>query len=303
MQFLGSWQKLTVYEIDRDFVYFPHPLGLTEEVEKEVKNPKTMEPEIVMEEKPVLIPMAHNQTTKLLKENEEVEVFLYNKKDGLLAATMKEPMVNLNEFAYLKIVGANSIAYFAHMGLDADLFIHKKEDGFQPDIGKKYIVSLRYDELTGKLYGEMDLERLLDRKGFNYKIGEEIKCQIIGKTEGGFKVNAENKYLGYLSESKTTSEMKMGVKFKGYVIQNKPGSLVISMLPSREKSLKEATHKILMLVQEMKYVRLTENSDEEEIKLRLKMTKDLFKEAVNELSAKELIVATKRGLKLKKVTT
>ena len=54
------------------------------------------------------------------------------------------------------------------------------------------------------------------------------------------------------------------------------------------------------MVQEMKYVRLTEDSDEEEIKLRLKMTKNTFKKAVQDLTKKNLVVMTKRGLKIKK---
>ncbi len=300
MNLLGHWHELEIFEIDRDFVYLSHPEGLTEEVEKTVKHKLTLEPEIVMETRPILIPMAHNQTTKLLKEGTKVTVFLYNKKDGLLAGTMNEPLIELNKFAYLKIVGMNSFAFFADMGLDADLFIHKREEGIQPEINKKYIVTLRIDQMTGKLNGDFNLDKFLERRGYNYEVADKVKCQIVGKSEGGFKVNVEDKYWGYLKSSEAVTHIKMGARFTGFIENNRQGSLIISMQPSEEQSIKDASHKVLLMVQEMKYVRLTADSDEEEIKLRLKMTKDTFNSAVSDLASKGLVVATKRGIKLKK---
>ncbi len=137
MELLGHRHKLEIYEIDREFVYLIHPEGLTEEVEKTIKNKFTLEPETITEIIPILIPMAHSQTAKLLKEGDSVDVFLYNKKEGHLAASMKEPLIELHKFAYLRIVGCNSFAYFADMGLDADLFIHRREEGIQPRTGNK----------------------------------------------------------------------------------------------------------------------------------------------------------------------
>jgi len=300
MDLLGHWHELEIFEIDRDFVYLIHPEGITEEIEKTVKHKLTMEPEIVMETRPILIPMAHNQTDKLLKEGAKVSVFLYNKKDGVIAGTMKQPLVALNKFAYLRIVGMNTFAFFADMGLDADLFIHKREEGIQPEINKKYIVTLRLDRLTGKLNGDFDLDKFLERRGYDFQNEDEVKCQIVGKTEGGFKINVEDKYWGYLTDAEAVTHIKMGARFTGYVDDNRQGSLIISMQPSIEKSIKDASHKVLLMVQEMKYVRLTEDSDEEEIKLRLKMTKNTFKKAVQDLTKKNLVVMTKRGLKIKK---
>ncbi len=300
MELLGHWHDLEVFEIDRDFVYLTHPEGATEEVEKTVKNKFTLEPEIEIETKPILIPMAHNQTTRLIKEKSSVRVFLYNKKDGVLAATMKEPLVELNKFAYLRIVGGNSFAHFADMGLDADLFIHKREEGIQPELNKKYIVTMRLDRMTGKLNGDLDLEKFLERTGFDYKIADEVRCQIIGKTEGGFKLNVEDKYWGYLKAQDAVTHTKMGSRFTGYVEDNKQGSLIVSMQPKGEKSVKDAAHRLLLLVQEKKYLRLTIDSDPEEIKLRLKMSLTNFKLALNELEKRGQIKVTKRGIKLKK---
>jgi len=300
MELLGHWHELEVFEIDRDFVYLTHPEGLTEEVEKEVKNKFTMEPEIEMETRPVLIPMAHNQTTRLIKEKSTVRVFLYNKKDGVLAASMKEPLVELNKFAYLRIVGGNTIAHFADIGLDADLFIHKREEGLQPELNKKYIVTMRKDRMTGKLNGDLDLERFLEREGYTYEKEDKVNCQIIGRTESGFKINVEDKHWGYLREQDAVSHTKMCSRFIGYVEDNKQGSLIISMQPKGEKSVKDAAHRLLLLVQEKKYLRLTTDSDPEEIKLRLKMSKNNFKLAIDSLEKKNLIKVTKRGIKLKK---
>jgi len=300
MQILGKWHSLKVEEIDRDFVYLNHPENLMEQIEVKIKNEITSEEEIEIKEQPVLIPMAHNQTSQLLKEGQEVNVFLYNKKEGDVAATMLKPRLELNQFAYLRFVGANSVAYFADIGLDADLFIFRREDGLQPEIGKKYIVSMRLDRVTGKLNGEINLEKLLDREGYNYKQGEEVNCQILGKTDGGFKINVDEKYWGYLKHEDTVSHTKIGSRFKGYVVNPRSGSLIVSMQASGESSVKEASHKLLMLVQEKKYLRLTEESDDEEIKLRLKMNKPMFKKALNELSSKNLVTTTKRGIKIKK---
>lgn len=302
MSIIGKWHELKVEKIDRDFVYLNHPLGAEEEIEKTILAEDGETEETIIEKQPILISMAHNQTTRLLKESQEVNVFVYNKKEGELAASMKKPNLELNQFAYLKIVGENSFAFFANIGLDADLFIFKSEHGVQPELGKKYIVSLRIDEPTGKLKGDLDLEKLLSRRGSKFEKGEQVNCQIIGKTEGGFKINVNNKYWAYLRHQDAVSHNKMGDKFLGYIEDNKEDSLIVTMQPTGENSVKIASHKVLMLVQEKKYVRLTEDSDPEEIKLRLKMSKKVFKKALADLVEKDLVVATKRGIKLKKVT-
>jgi len=300
MTLVGRWNQLKVVKIDRDFVYLNHPTGAEEQIEIEVVSEENDEPEIVLESRPILITMAHNQTTKLLKEDEEVHVFLYNKKERDLAASMNKPLVELEKFSYLRIVGENSFAYFADIGLDSDLFINKREEGIQPEQGKKYIISMRVDEQTGKLKGDLDLEKLLKRRGGKFEKGEQVRCQIIGKTEGGFKINILDKYWGYLRAQDAISHNKMGDRFLGFIEDNKEDSLIVTMQPSGEESVKLASHKILMLVQEKKYVRLTEDSDSEEIKLRLKMSKKIFKRALSDLVTKELVVTSKRGIKLKK---
>lgn len=300
MELLGHWHELEIGEIDRDFVYLIHPEGLTHEVEFEVKNKLTMELETETRTVPIMIPMAHNQTEKLLKEGETVKVFLYNKKDGHLAATMVQPLIELNKFSYLRIVGMNTFAYFADMGLDADLFIHKREEGLQPEIGKKYIVTMRLDRMTGKLNGDIDLEKHLDRSGFTYGIGDSVDCQIIGKTEGGFKINVEDKYWGYLHAKDLISHSKIGRRFSGFIADNRQGSLIVSMQPKGEKSEKDSAHKLLLFVQEKKYLRLTEDADDEEIRLRLKMNKPTFIAALKRLESQDKVVVTKRGIKLKK---
>ncbi len=300
MAILGKWHELNVEKIDIDFVYLNHPEGAVEEIEKIVLTEDGITEETVIEAKPVLISMAHNQTTKLLKENQTVKVFVYNKKEGALAASMKQPLVELNRFAYLKIVGSNNFAHFADIGLDADLFIFKSELGIQPELGKKYIISLRIDEPTGKLKGDLDLEKLLSRRGAKFQKGDQVNCQIIGRTEGGFKINVNDKYWAYLKSQDAVSHNKMGDRFKGYIENNKEDSLVVTMQPSGENSVKIASHKLLMLVQEKKYVRLTEDSDPEEIKLRLKMSKNVFKSALSDLMLKNLVTVTKRGIKMKK---
>ena len=81
MDLLGHWHELEIFEIDRDFVYLAHPAGTTEEIEKTVKNKLTMEPEIVLETRPILSGNFLNQPSVKLYKLDQNKAKFKNAQD------------------------------------------------------------------------------------------------------------------------------------------------------------------------------------------------------------------------------
>ena len=86
--------------------------------------------------------------------------------------------------------------------------------------------------------------------------------------------------LDLFSEMNIMRPLRLGDKQIFYIKEIKGNELTLSMQKVGEASIEEAKEKILdLLEQHNGYLRLTNDSDPEEIKLRLRMSKNTFKKS------------------------
>lgn len=248
----------------------------------------------------VAIPISLRELKAGDKEGDELEVFIWTQRDTELLATRRMPTVKIGEIAFLQVSNVAQGNGFVDIGLDEDAMLFTSQQHERIEEGKRYFMTMIFDPMEQRLVLTTKIHRLF-KDNAPYKLGEEVHFIILEKVDRGRKVLVEQKYPGFLPANDLLPQTRRGDKYKGYVQQNDRKGLVITMFkPGREK-VDEAIERLMdMLHQNRGYVRLNDNTDPEEIKLRLKVSKKTFKQAVGQLYKAGKIEITPRGIKLKR---
>lgn len=106
----------------------------------------------------VLLP--NNQLTEDMQVGDEVRVFIYRDSEDRLIATRKEPLIQVDEMAVLKVKETTKIGAFLDMGLERDVLLPFKEQKYKVNPGQKYLVGLYVDK-TGRLTATTYVSRFL----------------------------------------------------------------------------------------------------------------------------------------------
>ncbi|MFN5634437.1 MAG: S1-like domain-containing RNA-binding protein, partial [Flavobacteriia bacterium] len=88
-------------------------------------------------------------------------VFLYKDSEDRLVATTETPKIILEQYAYLKVSEVSLYGAFLDWGLEKDLMVPFKEQNQRMEEGKSYLVTLRIDQATDRLYATMKINKWL----------------------------------------------------------------------------------------------------------------------------------------------
>ncbi len=246
------------------------------------------------------IPISLRELTAKDKEGDIIEVFIWTQRDTELIATRRKPLVNIGEIAFLQVMDVSNGNGFVDIGIDEDavLFSNLQEEPVEP--GKRYYMTLVFDPMENRLVLSTKI-RPLFRDNPPYQPGDEVSFMILEKLEGGRKVLVDMKYPAFLPANSLMPNTRRGDKYKGWVQTNDSRGFSLTMFrPGREK-VDEAMERIMeMLHQNRGYLRLSDKTDPEEIKIRLKVSKKTFKQALGQLYRAGKVEITPRGIKLKR---
>lgn len=233
----------------------------------------------------------HEKTTEI-QIDEEVEVFLYQDKQGRLAATMKIPDIRVGKYAWCEVVESiEDLGVFVDIGISKDILIHKddlpKMRSVWPNEGCKVYCTLKVDNnggLLGKLATENIMEELFteaDGKDFNKNVTGIVYRTLFS---GTFIITEEG-YRGFIHESQREKEPRVGEKVQGRIIDVKvDGSVNVSLLKRGHEALDTDSEKIYQYLMErggsMPY---HDKSQPEDIEKRFNMSKGAFKRALGRL--------------------
>ena len=98
---------------------------------------------------------------KELNIGDEIEVFIYKDSQDRIIATAKKPMAKAGDIAYLQIVAKTKFGAFADFGLERDIFIPFKEQDYDLETGKKYLLYIYVDK-TNRLAATTYIEDYLE---------------------------------------------------------------------------------------------------------------------------------------------
>ncbi len=231
----------------------------------------------------------------------EVEVFTYYNEERDLEATTQLASLQVGEVGCYRVLSSNSLGSFISIGSRRDVLIPHAEQVESLEDGRMALVILLDDPENRRLYATTKLNRHLRGREIPYKRGDEVMMTIAEKIEIGRRVIIDGKYVGALFRQEMTDTVRLGEKIKGYVRKVEGKDIVVSMQREGMELLDDAKVKIMNYLEgNGGYVRLNDDTDPEEIKLRLHMSKKTFKKSAGMLFKEGKILLTKFGIKINK---
>jgi len=236
------------------------------------------------------------------KVGDKIEVFLYVNENSETQATTDKPLIVLNEVQPLIAVKNTEKGAFFDMGIKRDLFVPPTEQKIPIEAGKRYLVVLKYDRKEHKLYGATRIKPYFYDERARFDKDEKVNILIVKKIEEGFEVIINMKVFGFMHDQDTTiPNVLVGQRFIAYIKDKDRDRYQVTLQKEGPEQVDKAADKIYdFVVNNNGYARLNDNTEPEEIKLRLHMSKKLFKKAIAQLYKENRIVITKRGIKLSK---
>lgn len=236
-----------------------------------------------------------------ITEGDVMTVFVFPNTKGELEATVKEPLLLLNGVKKLQIKDSTPFGAFADLGIRVDLHLPPGEQQFKVEDKKYYVMTMQFDPERNKLYGSTRISRYIPWHTRGYDRGMEVDIIILEKEEIGFKVVVNQKTFGFLPFSETYRQVRMGESYKAYIKKIEPKSLILSLQKEGLDLIEDAAERILKFLNDNSgYARLNDDTDPEEIKMRLHMSKKAFKKGIGYLQKRGKLIITKRGIKLTK---
>jgi predicted RNA-binding protein (virulence factor B family) len=229
------------------------------------------------------------------------KVFTFYNEERELEATTRLPDLQVGQVGCFRVGTSNELGAFFSIGTRRDILIPLKEQNESLEEGRMTIVVLCEDNENRRLFGSTKLNRHLKNKDIPYQRGDEVSLMIAEKIEIGRRVVVDGKYVGALFRQEMTDKVRLGEVVKGFIRKVEGKDIVVSMQREGMELLEDSKEKILKYLElNGGYVRLTDDTDPEEIKLRLHMSKKAFKKAAGMLYKEGKILLTKLGIKINK---
>ncbi len=249
----------------------------------------------------VLLP--NKYVPKVFEIGEELTVFVYLDHEERPVATTLVPYIFLNEFALLRVNYINQVGAFMDWGMEKDILVPFKEQARPMEKGKRYLVYLYMDEKTKRLVASSKTNQFLDNENITVEKGEEVDLIISHITDIGINVIINQKHKGLVYKDEVYDDtIRTGDKMKGYIKFIRPdGKIDVSLHKQGFENIEPNSEIILNELRASRgFLRLNDNSNPEDIKTVLKMSKKTFKKAIGHLYKEKLIEIKDDGIYLVK---
>ncbi len=235
------------------------------------------------------------------KKGKVLDVFIYTDSEDRPIATTLKPLIQLGEFACLRVKDVSNVGAFLDWGLEKDLLVPFREQKDKMKLGKSYIVYLRLDEVTQRLVATAKLHKVFDKETKALEVGQEVNLIIGEGTDIGIEVVINHRYRGMLFRNEIFQDVMFGDPVTGYIKQvREDGKIDVSLRKTGMDNLEAGAQKILT---ELKandgFLALHDKSDPEDIQFQLEMSKKNFKRSLGTLYKKKLVVLEEGGVRLK----
>lgn len=231
---------------------------------------------------------------------DELDVFVYQ-DDDKLKATTEIPVAEVGEFAVMNCVQSLPSGAFMDWGIIKDLFIPYKQQKGKILEGKRYLVYIYIDEVSGRITGTTKFKRNQNYENVPFKAGDKVDLIIAGQSELGWNVVVNKKYLGLIYTSDVFKKLYPLSDEMGYIKTIREDGKIDVTLQKQGfvQNIDEFKQKILDKLEEnYGLLYLTDNSSPEEIKEELQMSKKNFKKAIGGLYKENVIEILEDKIKL-----
>ena len=247
----------------------------------------------------ILLP--NKYVPKEFEIGEDLIVFVYLDHEERPVATTLEPYILLNEFALLRVNYTNQIGAFMDWGMEKDILVPFKEQARPMEKGKRYLVYLYMDEKTKRLVASSKTNQFLKNEELTVEKYEEVDLIVSHITEIGINVIINEKHKGLLYKDEVYDDaIRTGDRMIGFIKNIRPNNKIdVSLQKQGYENVEPNAEKILDELRSNRgFLRLNDNSDPEDIKTVLKMSKKTFKKAIGALYKDKLIEIKDDGIYL-----
>jgi predicted RNA-binding protein (virulence factor B family) len=237
----------------------------------------------------VLLPVKY--VPENTQEGDSLNVFVYLDTENRPIATTLKPFACVDEFAFLKVKDINEYGAFLDWGISKDVFVSYQEQREPMEAGKRYIVFLFIDEVSGRIAATTRWGNCVDPDTSVFKEGEEVELLIAEESELGFKAIINNRYEGLLYKNEVFENLEIGDKKRGYIrIIRDDGKIDLRLQPEGFSHIEDAKLIILKLLNDNKgKLALGDKSTPEDIYKLCKMSKKAFKKTIGGLYKERMI--------------
>ncbi len=234
------------------------------------------------------------------RKGEKLKVFVYLDSEDRPIATTLKPLVQLGEFACLRVKDVSKMGAFLDWGLEKDLLVPFREQKDKMKVGKSYVVYLRMDEVTQRLVGTAKLHKVFDKDLGTLEAGQEVKLLVGEGTEIGLEVVIDNRYRGMLYRNEVFQDVLFGDRLTGYIKQvREDGKVDVSLRKTGLENLEAGAQKILDELRANEgFLALHDKSSPEDIQFQLEMSKKNFKRSLGTLYRQKLVTLEEHGIRL-----
>jgi len=246
----------------------------------------------------VLLPLKYVPTEYNI--GDELIVFVYLDHEERPVATTLEPYILMDEFGLLRVNYVNNIGAFLDWGLEKDLFVPFREQARPMEKGKRYLVFAYIDEKTNRIVASSKTNQFLNNENVTLQVGDQVDLIISHITDVGINVIINDQHKGLLYKDQVYDDIRTGDRMEGYIKTIRPDNKIdVTLQKTGYQNIEPNAQKI---VDELKasrgFLRLNDNSDPEDIKTVLKMSKKTFKKAIGLLYKDKQIELKEDGIYL-----
>lgn len=234
------------------------------------------------------------------KPGDMLNVFIYLDMDERLVATTLHPLVQVGEFACLKVAWVNQFGAFLDWGLMKDLFVPFREQKQKMQKDKWYVIYAFLDDESYRIVASAKVEHFLSKEKPTYQPGEEVDILVWQRTDLGFKVIVDNRFGGMLYHNEVFCQLHQGDRKRAFVKQvREDGKIDLELQRGGAKKVDDFAERLLDYIKAQGgRTELNDKSDADLIYDTFGVSKKTFKKAVGDLYKKRLIVLGEGEIRL-----
>ena len=242
--------------------------------------------------------------TRYVPENieigDELSVFIYHDNEGRLIATTDRPYATVGEFAFLEVREVTSVGAFLDWGIMKDLLVPFREQKIEMLAGRRYVVYVREDQLSGRIIASSKVDKFLNNIPPKYEYNQEVSLLVYEENELGFKAIINNQHSGLIYRNEVFSRIQIGDTLKGYIKNVREDTKIdLSMKPLGFAKIGGVADQILEELKRQKgFLPVNDKTDPETIYRLFNSSKKAFKQAIGTLYKQQIIRIEDDGIYL-----
>ncbi|WP_297449928.1 S1-like domain-containing RNA-binding protein [uncultured Alistipes sp.] len=236
------------------------------------------------------------------KPGDMLEVFVYHDSENRPVATTERPLAAAGQAAFLEVVDKTIHGAFLDWGLPAKhLFLPNRNQQTRMEIGRRYVVFLYTDNLTGRVVASTFLKGFVRNDEITVAPGQQVDILVAQENPLGFRVIVDNRHWGMIYRNQIFHPVAVGDRMQAFVVRITDDRRIdLSLQRQGYDEIREAAERLLGLLSEHGgTLPLCDDSDPETVRSMTRMSKKTFKRSVGYLLKQGRIVMENGSIRSK----